>query len=125
MADTDGVRLLDAYDLVHIGLIKHRRTDAGAQPGDHPASRRATKSHRPHTVQPPPLGPAGATPGSNVRNPSTSRKSQPPQTTHRVRGTGERSPAPYGGNAPASSADWRTDSATRGGRRTRTTPAHS
>ena len=37
-------------DLVDVGLIEHRRADTRAEPGDHPASRRATKGHRAHAV---------------------------------------------------------------------------
>src|SRR4030095_6063162 len=52
MAGTDGVALLDTHHLVHVGLIKHGRADTHPQPRDHPASRRATKGHRPHSVHP-------------------------------------------------------------------------
>ena len=46
MAGADGVRLLDPYHLVHVGLVEQRRTDARAQAGDHPAARRTTEGHR-------------------------------------------------------------------------------
>src|SRR5579859_344935 len=50
MAGPDGVYLLDAYHLVHIGLIEQRRTNARAQTRDHPAPWRTTEGHRADAV---------------------------------------------------------------------------
>ena len=50
VAGADGVRLLDAYDLVHIALVEQRRSDAGAEAGNHPASWRTTEGLRANGV---------------------------------------------------------------------------
>jgi hypothetical protein len=50
MAGADGVRLLDADRLVHIGRVEQRRMDAHAQARDHPATRLPAKGHRPDAV---------------------------------------------------------------------------
>ena len=50
VAGADGVRLFDEHDLVHVGLVEQRRSDARAEAGDHPAAGRAAEGHRADAV---------------------------------------------------------------------------
>src|SRR5215211_5893849 len=50
MAGPDRVRLRDEDELVHVRLVEQRRTDTGAETGNHPATGRTAKGHRTDAV---------------------------------------------------------------------------